>query len=121
MAQTSAIFPCLAQGSKSDGTVHCPSNGHKVAPPFWDGARQAAQKTKRTFLTMISRRELSNILPRSMMEVTNVLKGISGRATLASVAKLECTLAQKDDQEGDAVANKDWGISVAEEDGTDGQ
>jgi hypothetical protein len=57
------------------------------------------------------------------MEVTNVLKGIrSGRATLASVTELECTfLAQKDDQEGDAAVNKDWGISVAEEDGTNGK
>jgi hypothetical protein len=69
---------------------------------------------------MISCRKLSDLPPRSTMEVTNVLKGISGRATLASVATLECTLAQKDDQEGDAAANKDWGISVAEEDGTDG-
>jgi hypothetical protein len=44
-----------------------------------------------------------------------VLKGISGRATLASVTELERTLAQKDDQEADAEANKDWGVSVAKE------
>jgi hypothetical protein len=49
------------------------------------------------------------------MEVTHVLKGISGRATLASVTELERTLAQKDDQEADAEANKDWGVSVAKE------
>jgi hypothetical protein len=41
-----------------------------------------------------------------MMEVTNVLKSISGRAALASVAKIEHTLAQKHDQEGDVAANK---------------
>jgi hypothetical protein len=37
---------------------------------------------------MISCRKSSKLLPRSMMEVTNVLEGISGRATLASVSKL---------------------------------
>jgi hypothetical protein len=50
-----------------------------------------------------------------MMEVTNVLKGTSGLATLASVAKLKHTLAKKDDQEGDEAAIRDWGVSVAEE------
>jgi hypothetical protein len=36
---------------------------------------------------MISRRKLSKVPPPSMMEVINVLKGISGRATFASVSK----------------------------------
>jgi hypothetical protein len=49
------------------------------------------------------------------MEVTNVLKGTSGLATLASVANLKHTSAKKDDQEGDEAANRDWGVSVAEE------
>jgi hypothetical protein len=47
-----------------------------------------SQKTKRMFSTMISRRKSSKVPARSMMEVTNILKGISGRATLASVSKL---------------------------------
>jgi hypothetical protein len=51
-------------------------------------SRLFSQKTKPTFLTMISCRKLSKVPPRSMMEVTNVLKGISGRATLASASKL---------------------------------
>jgi hypothetical protein len=50
-----------------------------------------------------------------MLEVTNVLTGTSGLATLASVTKLKCILAKKDDQEGDEAANRDWGVSVAEE------
>jgi hypothetical protein len=50
-----------------------------------------------------------------MMEVTNVLKGTCGLASLASVTKLKHTLAKKDDQEGDEAANRDWGVSVAEE------
>jgi hypothetical protein len=50
-----------------------------------------------------------------MMEVTDVLKGTSGLATLASIAKLKHTLAKKDDQEGDKAADRDWGVSVAEE------
>jgi hypothetical protein len=37
---------------------------------------------------MISRRKSSKVPPRSMMEVTNVFKGISGRATFAFVSKL---------------------------------
>jgi hypothetical protein len=47
-----------------------------------------SQKTKRMFSTMISRRKSSKVPARSMIEVTNVLKGISGRATVASVSKL---------------------------------
>jgi hypothetical protein len=47
-----------------------------------------SQKTKRMFSTMISRRKSSKVPARSMMEVTNILKGISGRATMASVSKL---------------------------------
>jgi hypothetical protein len=48
--------------------------------------------------------------------VPNLIEAVmSGRfTTLASVAKLECTLAKKHDQEGNAAANRDWGISVAE-------
>ncbi len=46
-----------------------------------------SQKTKRMFSTMISRRKSSKVPTRSLMEVTNVFKGISGRATLASMSK----------------------------------
>ena len=44
-----------------------------------------------------------------------MLTGTSGLATLASIVKLKCTLAKKDDQEGDEAANRDWGVSVAED------
>jgi hypothetical protein len=44
-----------------------------------------SQKTKRMFSSLAANRLKSR---RSMMEVTNVLKGISGRATVASVFKL---------------------------------
>ena len=64
---------------------------------------------------MSPRRKPSKLPPRSMLEVTNVLTGTSGQATLASVIKLKHTLAKKDDQEGDEAANRDWGVSVAEE------
>jgi hypothetical protein len=46
-----------------------------------------SQKTRRMFLTMISRRKSSKVPAWSTMEVTNILKGISGRATVASVSK----------------------------------
>jgi hypothetical protein len=67
-----------------------PSHDHHCFLNACGWTRQAAhhrlshlfsQKTKQTFLTMISRRKLSKLPPRSMMEVTNVLKGMSGRAT----------------------------------------
>jgi hypothetical protein len=51
-------------------------------------SRLFSQKTKRTFSTMMSRRKSSKVPAQSMMEVTNVLKGISARNTLASVSKL---------------------------------
>jgi hypothetical protein len=91
----------LVVGHDLPHIILCPTFSHK--------------KTRRMFSTMISHRKLSELLPQSMMEATNVLKGISGQATLASVTEFECTLAKKNGQEGNEVANKDWGISVAEE------
>jgi hypothetical protein len=45
-----------------------------------------------------------------------VLKGPNGRSTLASIQNLKYTLAKKYDHEGGIARDKDWGVSLAEED-----
>jgi hypothetical protein len=55
--------------------------------------------------------------PRSMVEVINVLRAKGGQATLLEIANLKYTVAKKDDQPGDVEADKDWGVSVVEENG----
>jgi hypothetical protein len=64
--------------------THC---GQTLPAAHHRSFRLFSQKNQRTFSTMTSRRKSFKVPPGSMMEVTNVLKGISGRATLASVSK----------------------------------
>jgi hypothetical protein len=52
-----------------------------------------------------------------MVEVINVLRAKGGQATLLEIANLKYTVAKKDDQPGDVEADKDWGVSVVEENG----
>jgi hypothetical protein len=66
---------------------------------------------------MTSRHNSSKLPPRSVLEVPNVLQGDSGRSILSSISRLKYTVAKKDDQPGDVAANRDWGVSVVEEDG----
>jgi hypothetical protein len=69
-------------------------------------------------LAMITRRKSSKLGPRAMLEVPNGLKGASGRSALSAITQLECKVAKKYDQEGDAAGDKDWwGISVARKEG----
>jgi hypothetical protein len=65
----------------------------------------------------MTRSELSKLPPRSLVEVTNVLKGPHAGLILASITRLDYKLAEKDDQVGDKEAKRDWGISVVEEEG----
>ncbi len=66
---------------------------------------------------MTSTHHSSKLPPRSILEVPNVLQGETGQAILSSITRLKYTVAKKDDQEGDVAADRDWGVSVAEEDG----
>ena len=66
---------------------------------------------------MMTRRKSSSLVPRAMIEVTNVLKGSKGHSILDSITQLDYQLARKDDQEGDVEALNDWGVSVVEEEG----
>jgi hypothetical protein len=74
-------------------------------------------KIQLTFLTMITRRKSSNFSPRSLLEVPNIFNSTNGPPFISLVSSLNYVVAKKIDQEGDEVANKDWGISVVEEDG----
>jgi hypothetical protein len=61
---------------------------------------------------------LSNCSPHALLEVKNAFNSTTGPSLISLVSNLNHTLHKKDDQEGDAVAKKDWGVSVVEEDGT---
>jgi hypothetical protein len=66
---------------------------------------------------MNTRRKSANTEPRALLEVTNVLTLATGPSIISTISNLNFTLQKKDDQEGDEEADKDWGVSVVNEDG----
>lgn len=62
-------------------------------------------------------RKTAKLPPRALLEVTNVLTGSTALPFIKSLTRLKYKLLKKDDQEGDLQANKDWGVTVVEEDG----
>ena len=66
---------------------------------------------------MITRRKTAKLPPWALLEVTNVLTGPTAGPFIRSMSNLKYRLAKKDDQEGNEKANKDWGVTVVDEDG----
>jgi hypothetical protein len=63
-----------------------------------------------------TRRKTANPTPCALLEVTNVLTIATGPSIITTMSKLKFTLQKKFDEEGDEEADKDWGVSVVNED-----
>jgi hypothetical protein len=66
---------------------------------------------------MRTRRKTAILPPRALMEVTNVLTGPTAGPFIYSMSTFKYRLVEKDDQEGDKEANKDWGVTAVDEGG----
>jgi hypothetical protein len=66
---------------------------------------------------MSRRRKSVHCSPRALLEVKNVFNSTTGGSLILSVNNLNYFVHEKDDQEGDVAAKKDWGVSVVEEEG----
>jgi hypothetical protein len=56
-------------------------------------------------------RKLCNCSPPVLLQVKNALNGTTGPSLILLVSILNCAFHEKDDQEGDAAAKKDWGTT----------
>jgi hypothetical protein len=61
--------------------------------------------------TMSRRRKLSNCSPGALLEVKNAFNSPTGPSLILLVSNLNHAPHEKDNQEGDLAAKKDWGTT----------
>jgi hypothetical protein len=80
--------------------------------PFFFFVSSPTHKIFRMLSTMSRRSKSSNCSSHALLEVKNVFNSATGPSLISLVSNLNHALNERDDQEGNAAAEKDWGVSV---------